>query len=112
MRFKATPARMATMARRSDPAGDAGAARVHDPRDEARRARGLRWVDPAEAPRHGRGRPRAVDVREAVREEPRACRPLVQARPADALRAARGRDAVQDGPAIRRVRGLHTPAPG
>ena len=55
---------------------------------------------------------RAVGVREAVREEPCTCGPLVQARPHDAVRPARGRDAVQDGPSVRRVRGLHAPALG
>ena len=64
-------------------------------------------LDASEDEHDRRGRPRANDLREALREEPRARRPLVQARALDALRQARGRDAVLDGSPVRRVRGLH-----
>ena len=88
-------------------------ARPARPRGQARGARGIGRFDAPSPAGCGKRRPaRAASVREAVREEPRARRPLVQARADHALRRPRGRDAVQDGPAVRRVRGLHAAAAG
>ncbi len=90
---------------RGDPGGGAGAARTHGARDQAGRAGGIGRFHPPSP--QGRGRPRHVSVREALREESRTCRSLVQAVEDRAVRLARGRGFVPVRPAIRGVRGLH-----
>ena len=85
---------------RGDPVGDAGPARVDDPRDKAGGARGVGRLDADEAPRRRRAGRSAIGVREALREEPRPRGPLVQARSNDVLRQPRRRDAVPDRPAV------------
>ena len=95
-------------ARRGDPAGHAGPARVHRHRHHAGRAGVLSRLHAAAAA--GRGRPAGIPVRQALHQGSRPRRPLVQDLADDLVRLPGGRASLPDRAAPGRVRGLR-PAP-